>query len=468
MQTREAAQSIWRYRDHTQGSLLLSMLVLALPSIGTGIAGAAAYQLVDLWFVSSLGAAPLAAVVVTNQSLRQAAFLLVMGSSVVAQMMMARFVGEERVERAEHVAGQVLVLGGGLCLIFALIGGLFPGALLRSVTQDPDVLEVGVPYVRLIFLLMFGFVMVPLFAAVLGGAGDSTTPMVISLVATPVSLFAEWCLIFGHLGFPAFGIQGVALGSTLGALAAVSIGLWALLSGRCRVHLKAAHLVPDPRMLGLLVRLSWRPSLQLAGRTLVIIYFMAIAGRFGAEVQAAYGIGIRLEMVVFMVAFPVANACATLVGQNLGAGSRRRAWRAVWVATGAELAICGTFAVLFAVFREDFVGFFTTDRRVVDLGSEYLLFMAGNMLIVGPHFVAFRTLQAAGDLTSPMLFSNGSALLVAIPLGHYLALHTALGPTGLWIAVLTHGLINGALTLSWLATGRWTQRHFEAVPPAGP
>ena len=66
MQRQGASRLSWRNRDHTQGSLLASMLVLALPSIGMGIAGAATYQLVDLKFISLLGAAPLAAVVVSE------------------------------------------------------------------------------------------------------------------------------------------------------------------------------------------------------------------------------------------------------------------------------------------------------------------------------------------------------------------------------------------------------------------
>ena len=125
----------WRRRDHTRGSLLVSLLVLALPSICTGLAGSAAYQLIDLKFVSLLGAAPLAAVVVTNQSLRQAAFLLVLGTSLGAQAIIARSVGERKSDDAAHVAGQVLLLGSLFCVVFALVGGLFPRELLGLVAS---------------------------------------------------------------------------------------------------------------------------------------------------------------------------------------------------------------------------------------------------------------------------------------------------------------------------------------------
>jgi len=452
----------WRRRDHTQGSLLVSLLVLSLPSIGTSLAGVTAYQLIDLKFLSLLGAVPLAAVIVTNQSLRQVAFLLVLGTSLGAQAIIARCIGQGRIEQAEHVAAQVLLLGGVFCIIYALVGGLFPRELLGFVAKDPAVLEAGVPYVRLSFMLMFGFILVPLSGSILNGAGDTTTPMLITIIATPVSIFAEWCLIFGHLGAPALGVRGVALGAMFGSLVGVTLAGWVLLSGRTRIHLRPRHLIPDPRAIAELLRISWQPALQLLGRTLVIVYFLRLAGRFGIEVQAAYGIGIRLEMVVVLIAFPIANGCATLVGQNLGAGNRRRAWQSVGVAMGVNIVVCWLSTGIFFLFREQLMGVFADDPKVIALGTEYLLYVSGTLLLVGPYFVAFRALQAAEDMTAPMLIANGSALLVALPLGHYLTSATSLGPTGIWISILAYTAVNTLVTVGWLATGRWTRRHRPA------
>ena len=86
----EGERFSWRRRDHTRGSLLVSLLVLSLPSIGTSLAGASAYQLIDLKFLSLLGAVPLTAVIITNQSLRQVGFLLVLGTSLGAQAIIAQ------------------------------------------------------------------------------------------------------------------------------------------------------------------------------------------------------------------------------------------------------------------------------------------------------------------------------------------------------------------------------------------
>ena len=148
-----------------------------------------------------------------------------------------------------------------------------------------------------------------------------------------------------------------------------------------------------------------------------------------------------------------------MVGGKLGAGRRRRAWSAVGVASGVSGVVCGLVAAVCFLFREPLMALFSDDPAVIAVGTEYLLFVAASMLFLGPYFVAFRALQAAEDMTTPMLISNGSAVLVAVPLGHFLATATSLGPTGLWIAILVYSVVNTGATLAWLATGRWTRRR---------
>jgi len=112
----------WRNRDHTRGNLIVSLLVLALPSLATSLSSVV-FQLTDLTFISRLGEAPMAAVVIVNQSLRQTFFLVLMGGSLGTQALIARAIGAGDVEGAEHVAGQAIALGAGISLALMAIGG---------------------------------------------------------------------------------------------------------------------------------------------------------------------------------------------------------------------------------------------------------------------------------------------------------------------------------------------------------
>jgi putative MATE family efflux protein len=349
------------------------------------------------------------------------------------------------------------VLGAGIAVLALLTGGLFPEFFVSLVTRDPEVVALGTIYVRIAFLTLGVMIAVQIFNAVLNGAGDAATPMIVTFVIAPVSIFGEWVLAFGHLGFPALGIAGIALGAAGGGLCGVGIAAWALFGGRCRVHLRARHLVPDWPMVRALISTAWQPALHMLARTMIVFFFMALAGRLGGRVQAAYTIGLRIEMLAIMIAFPIANACATLVGQNLGSGDVRRAWRAVRVAAGVELACLWPAAALLFLLRHRIVPIFTGDPEVAAMAAEYLGYSSVTMLFYGFYFVAFRSLQAAGDMRTPMIISVGTALLIGAPLGFLLATRFGLGATGMWIANLTSTSVNALLTVGWLLSGRWAR-----------
>lgn len=453
-----------RDRDHTTGSLLASVIALSLPSVLTAVFGFGGFQLFELHFLGQLGDSSVAAAGATNQTLRQVFMLFSMGLTVAAQMVIAQQVGMADLERAEHFAGQTFVLGAVLAFLGAATVGTFPEFFVSLVATDPGVVAEGTIYVRIVFMTLIVMTLGQTFGTVLQGAGDAVTPMIITVVQTPVSIFAQWALAFGHFGAPALGIAGIALGGVLGGVVGGGVSLWALFSGRCRVHPRARHLVPDPEALKRLLSIAWQPAMHMVARSLMVIFFMTLSGRLGGKVQAAYTIGLRVEMLAIMVAFPIANACATLVGQNLGAGNLSRARRSVWVSAAVGLAVLWPAAIGLFFSRDALVLLFTEDPEVAAMASEYLAYASAILLFYGLYFVAFRTLQASGDMMSPMLISVATAVFLGAPAGYYLATQADLGATGMWIANFAYAITNSVLMVGWLLTGRWTHRH--AAPSA--
>lgn len=465
----------WRNRDLTRDGLVGSLLVLALPLVASGVLGGVVFQLTDLTFVSRLGEQAISAVVMTNQGVRQVAFMFVMGASFATQSLIARAVGSGNVERGEHVAGQSLCLGMMFAAGVGVLGGLFPEFLFSLAGPDPVFYALGVPYLQLVFLLFSGVVASMLFGAILGGAGDTTTPLLVQMAQFPVAIAAEYLLIFGHAGLPALGVRGVAVGVACGHVVVISLGLWVLFRGRSRVHLRLRHLVPDRPVMREIARLAAPSALQMIGGVAVAFAFFRMAGGFGEQVQSAYAIGLRLGMVIPMVCFPMATACATLVGQAIGAGDVPRAWRAIGTGVLVLGSIMWPMAVGIFWFRVEILDFFSDSPQVIAIGSEYLAYTSGSVFFWAFQFVFMRSLQGAGDFVVPMLLSLGNSLLLTIPVGYALAYHTQLGPTGLWISAMASSGVSAVASGLWLSTGRWTRRASHSLsadsrppPPAKP
>lgn len=452
-----------RGRDYTRGGLVSSLLALALPMVAGSVAIGVVFQVVDLAFLSRLGEAPLAAVIMVNQTVWQIVSMVMMGLNFATQSIVSRFVGAGETDTAEHYGGQALVMAFLVSIAVAFAGLAFPEALFGLARPDPSFAELGVSYFRILGLLSFGLIGSMMFRAVLVAAGDTVTPLVANLVQLVVALFLEWVLIFGNLGAPALGVTGVAIAVSTGQWCALAVGLTVLFRGRSRVRLRARHLVPDASALLTIVRNAWPPALQMVGIVGTTFAFLRLSADFGPAVQTAYSIGLRLGMIVPSFSFPLATACATLVGQALGAGDVRRAWRAIGTGILVHGSVMWTFALVVLVFRRELLELITADPEVLDVGSEYLIYAAGQFFLMGFNLVLMRALQGAGDFIVPMLIALGSSLGVGIPSAYLLT--DALGPTGIWAGSLIGTAASTFATAAWLATGRWTRRAFAG--PAG-
>ncbi|MFL2936545.1 MAG: MATE family efflux transporter [Myxococcota bacterium] len=450
-----------RERDHTQGSLFKSLLVLALPLVATSLCGGVLFQLVDLKLISGLGDQAVTAVVVTNQSLRQIFFMLIMGGSFGAQALIARASGQYDSEAADHVAGQTILLGLCLSIIIACLGLSFSSELLAMMNVSPRILEIGEPYVKLVFVLSFGFIFMNLFNAILNGAGDTTTPLLITIISTLTSLVAEWAMIYGHWGFPQLGIRGVALGLGTGQTISILFMAYVLLGGASRIHIRSRHIRPDWTLLRQLGKLAWPPGVQMLGGFIVTVFFIRFMGDFGEKAQAAYSIGLRLSMLVPMICFPLAGAVATLVGQALGAKNIKRAWKAIWVGLLVNGAVMWSLSIPLYLFRENLLRLFTQDVEVIAIGESMLAWQAASYALLGFSFVFFRALQGAGDMFVPMALSLVNSIGITIPLGVYLTHTLGMGPQGLFIAQFVTTILGTVVTGGWLATGRWTRIRLQ-------
>jgi putative MATE family efflux protein len=425
--------------------------------VATSLFGGVLFQLVDLKLISGLGDQAVTAVVVTNQSLRQFFFMLVMGASFGTQGLVARSMGERKPDRADHIAGQTVLMGLILSILLAALGLSYSSELLGMMNVSPEVQAIGTPYVRLVLILNFGFIFVNVFNAILNGAGDTVTPFLIAVVQTLLALFGEWCLIYGNLGMPALGISGVALGMGVGQVGSILLISRVLFGGSSRIHVRAHHMRPDPAVMKQILVLAWPPAVQMLGTFLVTVIFIRMMGDFGDKAQTAYSIGLRLGMLAPMICFPLAGAVSTLVGQALGSRNVPRAWRSIRVGLTVQCSLMWSLAVMLYFPREILLRIFTDDPEVIAIGSRMLAWQAASFVPLAFSFVFFRALQGAGDVMVPMLISIANALLLTLPLGVFLSHTRGMGPDGLFIAQFASAIVGTSITGAWVATGRWTR-----------
>jgi Na+-driven multidrug efflux pump len=140
-----------------------------------------------------------------------------------------------------------------------------------------------------------------------------------------------------------------------------------------------------------MLRISIPGTLQGAVRSAANLLLMSIVTSYGVYVLAAYGIGLRLDLIAMMPGWALGGAAATLVGQNLGAGEPIRAARSAWAATALYAALLLLLGTVFLIIPKHVIEIFNTQSQIVEHGSRYLrLRSATYMVIVQPFFLFFQ------------------------------------------------------------------------------
>jgi Na+-driven multidrug efflux pump len=151
----------------------------------------------------------------------------------------------------------------------------------------------------------------------------------------------------------------------------------------------------------------------------------------------------------------MANAAATLVGQNLGAGRPDRAEQAVWRAAFYNLIFLGCTGLLFVVFGGTIVRGFSADAVVAGYGADALRIISAGFLFYAYGMVLTQAFNGAGDTWTPTLINLFCFWLWEIPVAWLLARPLGLGPNGVFIAVLVGFSTMAVVSVVLFRRGRW-------------
>ena len=444
-----------RDKDLTKGPILPKVVSLAMPLM-VRAALQTTQSLIDMFWVGKLGSASIAAVAMSGMII-MVLFTMIVGISTGTLALVARYIGAKEKEKAEAVAAQSVFLGIIMAILAVAVGLLFTERLFLVLGAGPEILEAGTGYLKI--LLVSGVTMVLLFlgSSILQGAGDTVTPMKLMVLANIINIILDPVFIFG-LGVPRMGTAGAAVATVISQSVAAFLVLWLLVKGRSIVHIRLHECKIKLEYLKAILKIGLPASLQMFFRSLMSIVLIGIVATFGTAAVAAYGVGMRLRMVMLMPAFALGGSAATLVGQNLGARLPARAKKSAWVATIFDMIIMAFIALIFFSFASRIMAVFSKDEQVVFLGAQFIRITTPFYIFIALGVVFNRALAGAGDTVVPMIITLLSLWGFQIPMALYLSKVTPLGVTGVWWAVALASILNGLLVLGWFETGRWKRK----------
>jgi multidrug resistance protein, MATE family len=322
----------------------------------------------------------------------------------------------------------------------------------------PDIQVLVAPYLRAISFGAWPLLVYAAFRRYLQGM-HIVRPIMFALVsANLVNAAFNWVLIYGHLGFPALGVEGSAWATTA-ARVYMAAFLYVAIRREHRRHAgSAVHTGFEIARVRRLIALGFPAAAQITLEVGVFAAATALAGKLDPVASGSHQIALNLASLAFMVPLGLASSGAVRVGHALGAGDPQRAARAGWTAltTGSVMMI--GIGLIFFIFPVPLLRAFTTDRRVIDIGVSLLAIAAAFQLFDGAQAVTTGILRGAGDTRTPMITNIVGHWILGLPVGYALCFTFGWGVSGLWIG-LSIGLVfvSAILTTVWWRKARVMQ-----------
>ena len=414
-------------------------------------------SLADIYMVGHLGVDSMSAVGIAT-TLTMVIRITMVSVTSGAFTLVAQAVGARNPDHASSTAKQALTLVALIGVGFGLVGMAISAPALYFFSPTDSVARLGVPYLLVFFA---GLVFLGLNYAIhncLYGAGDTRTPLYLSLLTSAVKLLFSYALIFGAWGLPALGIVGAVTGTIIGQITGLIVGLWVMYSGRFALtFLPATSYRPNRDLARRILKIGIPAGLQgifRNGSNLVFLKLLALTQNPVAAV-AAFTVGHQLERILRRGSLSFGTAAQTLVGQHIGAGDLPQADRYGWTSMLVgpfSMLLLGLPIVLFAV---PYIELFTQETEVLHIGVAFLWAICLAEPFMALAIVSGGGLRGAGDTRPALNYTLISQWLVRLPVSYVLAFTLGLDTNGLWIGLVVFSVVQGILTVRRFAGGAW-------------
>ena len=392
------------------GKLLITMSVPMMISMFVQ----SLYNIVDSIFVARISENALTAVSLAFP-VQNLMFSVSIGTGVGINSLLSRRLGEKNFEEVDKVANNGILLALLGIIVFVIVGIFVPRPFFESQTDNAEIIEYGVTYMRICLIACAGVFCAITFERLLMSTGKTGLSMVSQLTGTAFNLIFDPILIFGLLGFPAMGIAGAAVATVLGQFAAMTVSFILNVRKNKEIHLSFKGLKPEGQIIGKIYAVGV-PSIIVMSIGSILVYFLnIILGSFTTTAIAVYGVYFKLQSFVFMPVFGLNNGSVPIVGYNFGARNKQRVMKTIKLSCLAACSIMMVGVLVFELLPKQLLALFAASDEMLKIGIPALRIIAVHFPIAAFSIILSSVFQALGKGIQSMVISFVRQLIFLLP-----------------------------------------------------
>ncbi len=410
--------------------------------------------IVDMMMVGRLGSTAVAAVGVSGQMFNMV-LALTLAVTTGAIALVARYTGAENRPMANSVLGHSLALGAILALALTVPAFLWSEALFKLFGAEEPVTNAGAPYLRIVLAGTIFLVVSLVASSALRGAGDTKTPLVISVSANIINMALNYVLIFGKLGMPRLEVAGAGIATTIAFMLEAFAFIVLLARGTLVLSLpKNLHRL-EKTMAWKIIRIGTPAALEQGLIQAGYLWYMAVITRYGTDPLAAYMIGVNIMSLSFMPGFGFSVAASALVGHSLGANRPKKAMALGWECSRMAVSVMSIVGIVLFAFARPVSLVYVSDPHVVSLTATFVRILAVCQPAMALHFAIGGALVGAADTKWPLYGGFVGMYVIRMPLALVGAHALGAKITGIWLIILADHYGKAAILFLRFLSGKW-------------
>ncbi len=414
---------------------------------------------VDTFMLSQYSDHAVAAVGLVNQ-LVTFTFLVFQIINLGTSVLCSQYIGAGQRDRMVQVTGVALVLNLLLGVLMSVLLYTFAQPLLQVMGLRPELMEYGLPYMKIVGMFLFFQALHMTVSASLRADNKAVYPMIVVGIANVVNIIGNYALIFGHWGMPALGVEGAAI-STVFARGTSMICLFIVLFTR---HIRSFPLRLFRPFPWIEVRKLLKIGIPSAGENMsyniqqiVITYFI---NKIGNDELTTFTYINNIVMFVYIFCISMAQAGAISIGHIVGERKPKAAYVLGKYVMKVSIIVTLILSVMSAIGGKYIFGALTENAHIIAMGCTLLYVNIGREFGRTINIYATNVLRATGDVNFPFYVGVIMQWTAGVLCGYLFGLHFGWGLIGMWIAFILDENIRGLIFVWRWKSMKWAKKSF--------
>ena len=384
-----------------------------------------------------------------------------MGLSIGVQILIAHCYGKKRYTEIAKILRVSIVISLLVGLLIGVIIWYLSPSLIPFLANGREFVDSTISFVQIRCLSFPFFFLLFMLRSFFDGLGKTYIGFISSFTSMCANIFLNWVLIFGHLGFSAYGTNGASFASALSVFPGL-ISIFFFLVGR--ENYRKYLLIPifslreGMQISFKIFKTGIPPALDNCIMNLSFSVFYRFSAIVGTSSVAASNLIISILSISFMPGFGFGIAAVTILGQSVAVKKYRLAYHGVYRAAHYSAMIMGTIGLLLILMGESILRRFSTSSADIAKEAYPALILVSLVQFADAYQMVFSSaLRGAGMMNWVLVVYSMSILLFMFPFSWFLGISINGGTVGLWLGVSLWILLIWIIFRSKFREGSWKE-----------